>query len=144
MERPAWTADDRFATLRGRQAHEDELERRIAEWTRRWDAEALMEALQAAGVPAGVVQSNRDVVEDPQLRARDHFVFFEHPELGLHTVQRSEFRLSRAEGTHPWPAPDIGTHTVEICTDILGMSRAEIDALVAEDVLEVATSPRNA
>ena len=53
-------------------------------------------------------------------------------------VQRSEFRLSRAEGVHPWPEPDIGTHTVEICTDILGMSREEIDALVAEEVLEVA------
>jgi crotonobetainyl-CoA:carnitine CoA-transferase CaiB-like acyl-CoA transferase len=39
---------------------------------------------------------------------------------------------------HPWPAPDIGTHTVEVCTDILGMSREEIDALVAEEVLEVA------
>ena len=50
MERPAWTGDERFATLRARQAHEDELERRLAEWTREWDAEALMEALQAAGV----------------------------------------------------------------------------------------------
>lgn len=138
MEHPAWTGDERFATMRGRQAHEDELERRIAEWTRGWDAEALMEALQAAGVPAGVVQSNRDLAGDPQLRARDHFVFLEHPELGVHTVQRSEFRLSRAAGTHPWPAPDIGTHTIQICTDILGMSREEIDALVAEDVLEVA------
>jgi benzylsuccinate CoA-transferase BbsF subunit len=138
MEHPAWTGDERFATIHGRQAHEDELERRVAEWTRGWDAEALMVALQAAGVPAGVVQSNRDVVEDPQMRARDHFVFLEHPELGAHTVQRSEFRLSHAEGTHPWPAPDIGTHTVEICTDILGMSREEIDALVAEEVLEVA------
>src|SRR5262249_38287252 len=121
-----------------RRAHEDELERRIAEWTREWDAEALMQALQAAGVPAGVVQSNRDLAEDPQLRARDHFVFLEHPELGVHTVQRSEFRLSRGEGMPRWPARDIGAHTVEICTDILGMSRKEIDALVAEQVLGVA------
>jgi crotonobetainyl-CoA:carnitine CoA-transferase CaiB-like acyl-CoA transferase len=138
MGSPAWTADQRFATLLGRQAHEDELERRIAEWTREWDAEALMVALQAARVPAGVVQSNRDLAEDPQLRARDHFVFLEHPELGVHVVQRSEFRLSRAEGMHPWPAPDIGAHTVEVCQGILGMSREEIDALVAEEVLEVA------
>ena len=142
MDRPAWTGDERFATLRGRQAHEDELERRIAEWTRPWDAEALMIALQAAGIPAGVVQSNRDLAEDPQMRTRDHFVFLEHPELGVHSVQRSEFRLSRAEGMHPWPAPDIGTHTVEICTDILGMSREEIDVLVAEEVLEVAAQEK--
>ena len=60
--------------------------------------------------------------------------------MGRRQVTDSEFRLSRAEGMHPWPAPDIGTHTVEICTDILGMSHAEIDALVAEDVLEVAVN----
>jgi crotonobetainyl-CoA:carnitine CoA-transferase CaiB-like acyl-CoA transferase len=71
---------------------------------------------------------------------RGHFVFLEHPELGSHTVQRSDFRLSRAEPSPAWPAPDIGAHTVEVCEGLLGMSRAEIDALVADDVLEVATA----
>jgi benzylsuccinate CoA-transferase BbsF subunit len=132
-----WTEDERFATMRGRKAHEDELERRIAEWTRGWDASALMQALQAAGVPAGVVQVNRELLEDPQLRHRGHFVWMEHPELGSHPVQRSEFRLSRAAAEHRWPAAHIGQHTVEVCESFLGMSRDEIEALVAEDVLEV-------
>lgn len=137
MGSPLWTQDERFATMRGRKADEDELERRVGEWTRGWDARALMHALQTAGVPAGVVQVNEELLEDPQLRHRGHFVSMEHPELGRHPVQRSEFRLSRAAADHRWPSPNIGRHTVEVCEEFLGMSRDEIDALIAEDVLEV-------
>jgi benzylsuccinate CoA-transferase BbsF subunit len=140
MGSPAWTADDRLATMLGRKAHEDELERRVAEWTRGWEAQALMRTLQAAGVPAGVVQINRELFEDPQLQHRGHFVPMEHPELGPHAVQRSEFRLSGAPSEHPWPAANIGQHTVEVCEQFLGMSRDEIDALVAAEVLEVDSS----
>lgn len=137
MGTPSWTRDERFATVLGRKAHEDELEHRVGEWTRGRDAHALMHTLQKAGVPAGVVQVNQEVVEDPQLGHRGHFVFMEHPELGRHPVQRSEFRLSRAAAEHRWPAPNIGQHTVQVCEEFLGMSRDEIDALIAEDALEV-------
>jgi crotonobetainyl-CoA:carnitine CoA-transferase CaiB-like acyl-CoA transferase len=137
MGEPSWTRDERFATLLGRKAHENELERRLGEWTGGWDAHALMGALQQAGVPAGVVENAREVLEDPQLAHRGHFIAMEHPDLGPHPVQRSEFRLSGEPGEHHWPAPNIGQHTVEVCEKFLGMAREEIDALVAEDILEV-------
>lgn len=137
MGHPSWTQDERFSTMLGRKAHEDELEGLVSEWTRGWDAHALMHRLQAAGVPAGAVQTNDDLFDDPQLRHRGHFVFMEHAELGRHVVQRSEFRLSRAPAEHRWPAPNIGQHTLEVCEQFLGMSRDEIEALVAEKVLEV-------
>ena len=53
----------------------------------------LMQRCRAPGIPAGVVHSNQGVIEDPQLEHRGHFVYYEHPELGRHPVQRSEFRL---------------------------------------------------
>ena len=141
MGEPAWAREARFATFSGRKAHEDELEALIAGWTRGWDARELMEALQRAGVPAGVVQSNKDVIEDPQLSHRGHFVYYDHPDLGRHPVQRSEFRLPAARSERNWAAPAIGAHTREVCKDILGMSEDEITALVAEGVLEVAAIP---
>ncbi|GIX49147.1 MAG: succinyl-CoA--D-citramalate CoA-transferase [Candidatus Tectimicrobiota bacterium] len=137
MGSPAWTQEERFATLLGRKAHEDELDARLSAWTRTWEAHALMRTLQAAGVPAGVVLTNLEVIADPQLNHRGHFVYLEHPDVGRHPVQRSEFRLSRAAAEHPWPAPRIGQHTVQVCKEILGMSEDEITALIAEDVLEV-------
>jgi benzylsuccinate CoA-transferase BbsF subunit len=124
----------------GRKAHEDELDALLAAWTREWDATALMHTLQQAGVPAGVVQANKDLLADAQLQHRGHFVYMQHPEVGRHPVQRSEFRLSRATAEHRWPAPNIGQHTVQVCRDILGMSEDEINALIEADVLEVGFS----
>jgi benzylsuccinate CoA-transferase BbsF subunit len=134
---PAWMREARFDTLLGRKRDEDELEARLAELTRTWEAEALMPALQAAGVPAGLVQSNRDVVGDPQLAHRGHFVYYDKAEIGRHPVQRSEFRLSKAEAARNWPTPFVGEHTRRVCGEILGMQAAEIDALIAAGVLEV-------
>jgi crotonobetainyl-CoA:carnitine CoA-transferase CaiB-like acyl-CoA transferase len=137
MGRPAWTQEERFATVLGRKAHEDELNALISDWTQHWEAHALMRTLQQAGVPAGVVQTNKEVLEDPQLCHRGHFIYMDHPEVGRHPVQRSEFRLSRAPAEHHWPSPTIGQHTVQVCKEILGMSEDEINSLIEEDVLEV-------
>jgi crotonobetainyl-CoA:carnitine CoA-transferase CaiB-like acyl-CoA transferase len=138
---PAWTQDERFATLLGRKAHEDELDARLGAWTQGWEAEALMHALQQAGVPAGVVHTNRGVIEDAQLQHRGHFVYFDHPGVGRHPVQRSEFRLSQAIAEHRWAAPLIGQHTAQVCKEILDMSEDEIATLMAEGVLEHGTLP---
>lgn len=137
MGHPPWTQEERFATVLGRKIHEDELENRLSEWTRGWEASILMQTLQQAGVPAGVVQMNKDLLVDPQMQHRGHFVYMEHAEVGRHPVQRSEFRLSRAAAEHRWPAPNIGQHTVQVCREMLGMAEADIKALIAEDVLEV-------
>jgi benzylsuccinate CoA-transferase BbsF subunit len=136
MGYPAWTQDDLFATLLGRKAHEDELDARLGGWTQGWEAEALMRTLQQAGVPAGVVHTNQGVIEDAQLKHRGHFVYLDHPAVGRHPVQRSEFRLSQAAAEHRWAAPLIGQHTAQVCKEILGMSEDEIATLLAEGVLE--------
>jgi benzylsuccinate CoA-transferase BbsF subunit len=129
--------DERFATLLGRKRDEDELEALLSATTREWEAEALVYTLQAAGVPAGVVHSNKGVLADPQLEHRGHFVYYDKPKIGQHVVQRSEFRLSRAEAARNWPTPFIGEHTRQVCREILGMADAEIEPLIAEGVLEV-------
>lgn len=134
---PAWMQEERYATLIGRKQHEDVLEAQLADATRAWEAQDLMQALQSAGVPAGVVHSNKGVIEDPQLAHRGHFVYYEKLEIGRHPVQRSEFRLSRATAARNWPTPFIGEHTRQVCSELLGMTEAEIEPLIAEGVLEV-------
>lgn len=134
---PAWMQEPRFATLLGRKHHEDELEANIAQITRPQEAAALMHMLQAAGVPAGLVHSNKGVVEDEQLNHRGHCVYYDKAEIGRHPVQRSEFRLSKSEALRKWPTPFVGEHTRYVCAEILGMSAGEIDPLIAEGVLEV-------
>ena len=50
-------------------ADADKIDAEIARWTIQYTPEDIMQRCQAAGVPAGVVQSGRDLVEnDPQLK----------------------------------------------------------------------------
>lgn len=129
-------ADPHFATFAARKQHETELDALIAGWTADEEPFALAERLQAAGVPAGVVQRAGDLFDDPQLQHRGFFRRVPHAELGEHAVLTQSFRI---EGLRPGPwraAPLLGEHTMEICTDVLGLSDDEIAAFAAAGVFE--------
>lgn len=77
-------ADPRFCTHVGRQAAHDEIDRHIAAWTRSQEKDALAALLQQHGIPAGPVQTTRDLHLDPHLRIRGAFRTVQHarPVLG--------------------------------------------------------------
>lgn len=135
-----WTADARFSTLAGRKAHEDELEKLVAAWTIDYPPEEVMARLQAAGVPAGVVQTNQDIMEkDAQLKHRQHFLSLAHPKIGTALHQNWPIRLSLTP-PRVTRAPLLGEHTEFVCTEILGMSAAEFEGLVKAGILELASA----
>lgn len=118
--------DPQFATFAARKAHESELDALIGGWTVEEEPFALVERLQAAGVPAGVVARAQDLFEDPQLQHRQFFRRLDHAELGDHAVLTQSFRI---ESLRPGPwraAPLFGEHTQEILSDVLEMSDEEI------------------
>lgn len=133
----ALAADPRFETLLDRHRNHAELDREIARCTRTQDAYDLMERLQRRRVPAGVTQTSQDLIEcDPQLRFRGHFAVLDHPEMGPSIYNAPPFRLRAVdEPVMRTPAPLLGQHTREVCAKLLGMSDAEIDRLVEEEVL---------
>ncbi|MGB6836731.1 MAG: CoA transferase [Dehalococcoidia bacterium] len=136
MGNPAWSQDPRFATLLSRKKHEDELEQQIAEWTGTKTPQEVMETLQAAGVPAGVVQNGRDVLEgDPHLKERGYYVYLDHPEAGRTAYDGPGFRLTKTPGVLRSPAPCLGEHNEKVCKEILGLDDEEIAELLIEQVL---------
>ena len=132
---PGWAEDARFATLAGRKANEDALDALIGQWAAAQDGRAAMERLQAADVPAGLVQSASEVLADEHMRAREYFAYPDHAEAGRRAYDGPGFRLSKTPHEVRGPAPMLGEHTYEVCTDILGLSPDEIADLVAEQVL---------
>lgn len=119
-----------------RQASRAALDRKLAAITVKWEAEALMHALQSRGVPAGIVQTAVDVVDrDPQLRHRGHWVTLDHLEMGPSIYNAPPVRFSRTPVQLKRPAPCLGQHTEEICREVLGLSDAEILALREAQVL---------
>ena len=135
MRRPQLVDDPRFKTFAARQEHLDELDRLIGEWTRGRAPHETERMLQAAGVPAHVVQNTFDANDDPQLRHREHFVRVNHSVAGDTFVENSRFKLSRTPAIVNRAAPAIGQDSQYVLEKILGYSDERISELVASEVL---------
>lgn len=133
---PVWSRDPRYAGVSGRLQHVDGLEAAVAKETQERDAYELMEALQAAGVPAGVVQKTSDLFEDPQLAHRGHFWYLEHPEMGRCAYDGPCFTLSSTPAQLTMPAPCLGQHNEYVYREILGMSDEEMAACIVDGVFD--------
>jgi crotonobetainyl-CoA:carnitine CoA-transferase CaiB-like acyl-CoA transferase len=129
-------ADPKFATFAARKQNEDELESLIGSWTKDQKAEALCAALQAAGVPAGVVQNSQDLLDrDEHMTSRGYYQYVEHPEAGREAHDGPAFVLSETPGYIAGPAPLMGEHTMDVCERIIGLNMDEVADLLAEGVL---------
>ncbi|MBI4201781.1 MAG: CoA transferase [Chloroflexi bacterium] len=98
---PAWAGDPRFATEAGRMAAHDELDRHISAWTAGQDKIAIMELLQQAGVPAGAVLKNKEVLANPHYQARSFWELVSHPPetgIGARWYSGRPFTMSRTPG----------------------------------------------
>jgi benzylsuccinate CoA-transferase BbsF subunit len=136
IDSPAWTNDEKFATLISRKKNEDELNALVAAFTVNFSAREIMEKMQTAGIAAGAVQGPREVCEDAQLNDRGFFWEMEHPELGAFHHLGQPAILSETPARPRRPAPCLGEHTEMVCREFLGMSEAEYDALLVDRVFE--------
>ena len=111
------TDDPRYATNPDRVRHRDTLIPRItqalaargcAEWTAR---------LNAAGVPAGPVNTVPAALEQPQVAAREMVVELEHPVAGLLRMLGTPIKLSAQPASIRRPPPVLGQHTDEILAE---------------------------
>jgi benzylsuccinate CoA-transferase BbsF subunit len=133
---PAWTQDIRFSTLQARKEHEDELEGLVSAWTRQYTDYAVMSQMQAAGIPAGVVQTMEDILDhDPQLKEREYMQPISNPVLGVFGHPTPGFKLSKSK-SQTRRAPLMGENTEEVCIETLGLSDSEFVALVGANVFE--------
>jgi benzylsuccinate CoA-transferase BbsF subunit len=131
---PPWTNDKKFSTLLGRKKNEAELDSLVEQWSLGHPAEYVMDLLQRAGVPAGVVATAEDLHKDPQLLHRQHYRQLNHPVIGLHSYEAPAFRFSNAPVVFKRPAPCLGEHNQYICTEILDLTEEEYRSLEKDGV----------
>lgn len=136
LRNPPWMDDPTLDALPGRAAHIAEIERNLANETRGWTADELVERLQAHGIASSVVKTSAEIYADPQLHARGYWRQIDHVEMGRITANLPPF-FSVEEGRHrdPGPPPLLGEHTLDIVTSILGMTEQECERLHKEQVL---------
>jgi len=136
MDNPDWATDAKFGTLARRKENEAELDQHISAWTADKDAYTLMEDLQSSGVPAGVVQSAREILDvDEHMKERGYYAYVEHPEAGLCAHDGPPFVLSKTPGSVRTPAPTLGEHTEYVMKEILGLDDEGIAELMVAGAL---------
>lgn len=134
MDKPDLSTQPGFSTALSRKKNENEIDRIIKEWTIKRSAEEVVDKLQQAGVPAGVVQNARDLLEDPQLSRM--LWNLEHPELGPVQSLGQAFVFSKPPGDPCTPAPCLGEHTEYACRNFLEMSDEEFIEFFSSGVFE--------
>jgi crotonobetainyl-CoA:carnitine CoA-transferase CaiB-like acyl-CoA transferase len=135
MGDPEWAAAASVATAAGRLARRDEIAAKLAEFTHRHEPRALMDLLQAAGVPAGMVQRSSDHLEDPQLAHRRFFRRMVHPEMGEVPYEGHQFRIAGYDNGPRAPAPCLGEHSIAILQELLGYGDEDLARLAGSGVL---------
>jgi formyl-CoA transferase len=130
--RPDLGEDPALAANSGRWAQRDRLDEAIGSWTARLPRPEVLTALDAAGVPAGPVYTAADIVEDEQYRARNMIQYLpvdtgegQPREIGFPGVVPV---IGDASLPVRSLGPDLGEHTVEVLSGLLGMNEEEIMA----------------
>ena len=135
VDRPELIDDERFRTNALRTENHESLFPILAEIMCRRATDTWVEALEAIGVPCGPVNTVDKVANDPQVLARDMIAEVEHDTTGTVQIPGIPIKLSETPGRIDAPAPNLGEHTSEILTGLLGVEVEEVNQLKQEGVV---------
>jgi crotonobetainyl-CoA:carnitine CoA-transferase CaiB-like acyl-CoA transferase len=110
--------DPRFVTNPLRLQHRAELEQEIGTLTRNHDADALLEILKKAGVPAGRVRTVPEALAAPQTLAREMVVPLKHPTIPDFKVAGIPVKLGGTPGRPRTAPPSLGEHTDAVLSEL--------------------------
>jgi crotonobetainyl-CoA:carnitine CoA-transferase CaiB-like acyl-CoA transferase len=120
---PEWTSDERFANNGARVANRAEIVRLVSECIRRKSAAEWLAQLEAAGIPAGPINTITQALTDVQAQHREMV-----RTLGGMPLVGSPVRLDSARADSDLPPPALGEHTREVLAK-LGLEPHEIERL---------------
>ncbi|SDP82726.1 Crotonobetainyl-CoA:carnitine CoA-transferase CaiB [Rhodoferax sp. OV413] len=130
----ALAGDTRFHTSAGRNENRVEILALAKAWVGARSVAEVLAALDAIDVPSAKVQNIEEVLNDPQIQARNMVLEQQHPVLGAIRMPNLPFNFSGCDSPVPSVAPTMGQHNRQIA-GALGYSDTEIDALLEAGVL---------
>jgi crotonobetainyl-CoA:carnitine CoA-transferase CaiB-like acyl-CoA transferase len=128
---PDWIEDEKFSDPLKRYREQDELDRKISQWTIEHSNYEIMYSLQDAGIAAGVVLDEKDALDDPHLKER-FFEVVNHPIAGTHPNPGQAFKMSKIPNRIRGPFCVFGSSNEYVYKEVIGVSDEEFEELKAK------------
>jgi CoA:oxalate CoA-transferase len=121
----------------------DELEPIIIEALSMGTTEEWVKKFEAVGMPCGPINNIAQAAIDPQITYRKMFATLPCPPAkdGVLKVSNSPFKYSRTSPEVNKAAPDVGEHTEEVMSSVLGLDQQTIASLKAQKIITRKETP---
>jgi crotonobetainyl-CoA:carnitine CoA-transferase CaiB-like acyl-CoA transferase len=137
LGKPEWKNNADWSTQLGRTKHRPDINRAISEVTRQKPASHWVEIFEAAGIPAGPINTIDKVFADPQVQHVGIAAPVDSPLFGSTHMVASALNFEGMPREIHYPTPEPGTHTDEVLS-WLGYTPDEVNRMGAAGV----TRPR--
>lgn len=127
--KPEWKDASGFTTPPERLDKLNEIFAAIEEWTMTKTKFEVMDICNPLDIPVGPILSTKEIMEDEGLRATGTIVDVDHPERGRYTSVGCPIKLSDSS-VEVTRSPLLGEHTIEILSEVLGYSDADLGRLI--------------
>ena len=135
---PSWTREPRFQDMGSRLQVREELDELLSQETRRFEDYRLMHLLQEGGVAAFPVLDASGQMADPHLRHRRRLTKVDIATEPVEIPLGIPWHLSETPGSIRCPAGMIGSDSLHVLRDLLGVDDGEVERLVEQRAITVA------
>ena len=136
LHREDLLTDPRFLSNALRCENHAALKVEVEKWSTTLTKEEAYEAINAVGVPASPINDLYQVSHDPHIvEDREMFIPVKHPVIGDMRVNGNPVKLLDMMPEVRTCAPALGQHNEEIYGQLLGMDKAQLEALEEDHVI---------
>ena len=129
-----WPATLSISSGENRLINRNQLVEKLSAILKNIPGDEILRKLEAAGVPCAPVAEVPEIMENPQVQARQIFFDMEYPGLGTVKLAHIPARASDIDPAKNVRAPQLGEHTREILLEE-GYTEIEIDSFAGNGVI---------
>jgi crotonobetainyl-CoA:carnitine CoA-transferase CaiB-like acyl-CoA transferase len=129
------TDDPRFETDQARGENAVIIDGIVKRWVAQRTVDEVVNTLQGAGVPCEPVNTMYQLLDDPQVKAREMIVYTDHPELGRIPLPGNPIKLSMTSVSIGAHAPKLGENNEEIYSKLLGFNQEKLAQLKQRGII---------